>query len=445
VSTAKRLIFIALAVAVLLSISGCSVSSVDGLYSLPQQPDDYLQLQQLIEDEIASGSEYSAPTAGNYMQSVQSYDFDGDGTDEAVAFFRSADQTPKICIYTQGDAQYNLACTITGKGTSIRCVDYADLDNDGFAELIVTWQESTDLRLLNVYSLRDYQATEFLSVNCSNFIITDLDDTGVSELVTLTADTPKGNSVSVYYFDDQGNSSKSETQLSDCMETFDRARTGRLANGSLALFIEGSCDNGNGIVTDILLNVRGTLKNITITGNNSSSNTQREMLIYSADIDRDGYLEVPISASTLDLLDKPAQSDLVELLNWYVYANDGSREFDFSTLYCNTGGWYFILPENLRQGLAIRYGGRTSGGETAMTLTHTDPETEQTQDILTLYTLTGINRKDYAKQDNRFTLAEDGTTIYAAELHCASAILSRQTVLENFNMIYTEWNNGSLS
>ena len=55
------------------------------------------QLQSLIDEELASGSEYAAPTHGSYRQSVQLSDVDGDGADEALAFL-SVTVPPAIII-----------------------------------------------------------------------------------------------------------------------------------------------------------------------------------------------------------------------------------------------------------------------------------------------------------------------------------------------------------
>ena len=75
----------------MLTLSGCYSGNIEQYFSLPQPADEFLQLQELIDQEIAQGSEYAAPTGGSYRQSVQLYDLDGNGHEEALAFFRSAD------------------------------------------------------------------------------------------------------------------------------------------------------------------------------------------------------------------------------------------------------------------------------------------------------------------------------------------------------------------
>ena len=90
----------------LLTASGCGFSlSPEDLYSLPQLPAEYTELNSCINAVIESGAEYAAPISGSNIQPVQLEDLNGDGEEEAVAFFRnSADERPlKIYIFTPQD------------------------------------------------------------------------------------------------------------------------------------------------------------------------------------------------------------------------------------------------------------------------------------------------------------------------------------------------------
>ena len=92
--------------ALLFCLSGCYSGNIDQYFSLPMASEEYRQLQSLIDEELASGSEYAAPTHGSYRQSVQLSDVDGDGADEALAFFRDSGKNPKINIYSSEDGEY---------------------------------------------------------------------------------------------------------------------------------------------------------------------------------------------------------------------------------------------------------------------------------------------------------------------------------------------------
>ena len=101
----QRMLTAAVGLLLLLSASGCGFSfSPTDLYSLPQLPEEYTELNSSLNQLLESGAEYAAPVSGSNIQPVQLEDLDGDGEEEALAFFRnSADEKPlKIYIFTAG-------------------------------------------------------------------------------------------------------------------------------------------------------------------------------------------------------------------------------------------------------------------------------------------------------------------------------------------------------
>ncbi len=84
-----------LAAGLLMFLTGCFSQSVEEFYAPPKAPDDYLKLDNEINKVLTQGGEYAAPLSGELTQKVQLQDLDGDGVQEAIAFFRvSADERP---------------------------------------------------------------------------------------------------------------------------------------------------------------------------------------------------------------------------------------------------------------------------------------------------------------------------------------------------------------
>ena len=84
-------------------LSGCSqprlTLSPEELYALPTLPAKYTELNTQLSALLESGAEYAAPTSGANIQSVQLVDLDGDGREEAVAFFRNSSEEKPLKIY----------------------------------------------------------------------------------------------------------------------------------------------------------------------------------------------------------------------------------------------------------------------------------------------------------------------------------------------------------
>ena len=69
-------------------LSGCFFRPVEQLYAIPHPPKDYEALQERLGEVVAQGGEYAAPLTGEMIQAVQLQDLNGDGRQEAIAFFR---------------------------------------------------------------------------------------------------------------------------------------------------------------------------------------------------------------------------------------------------------------------------------------------------------------------------------------------------------------------
>ena len=138
-----------------LILSGCFFRAVGELYAVPQPPEDYKALQARLSEVIAAGGEYAAPLSGELIQSVQLQDLDGDGLQEALAFFRFPnEELPlKIYIFRQVGEEYELLTRVEGAGAAINSVEYAQLDDEPYKEIIVSWQISDIVHSLAAYSV----------------------------------------------------------------------------------------------------------------------------------------------------------------------------------------------------------------------------------------------------------------------------------------------------
>ncbi len=159
ISARAKKCILGMALLVALTMSGCLNERMDELFTLPRPSQEYLKLQDAIEEVLDTGVVYSAPAGGNNRQSVQLWDFDGDGVSEAVAFFSGPGEKPlKLYVLKKNaDEVYEPALILEGEGTGFASVDYSDLDDDGWLEIIVSRRISAELRMLRVYSVRDFE------------------------------------------------------------------------------------------------------------------------------------------------------------------------------------------------------------------------------------------------------------------------------------------------
>ena len=421
--------------ALLFCLSGCYSGNIDQYFSLPMASEEYRQLQSLIDEELASGSEYAAPTHGSYRQSVQLSDVDGDGADEALAFFRDAAKNPKINIYDSENGEYRLALSLSGEGSSIGRIDYADLTGDGQKELLVSWQISSGVSILGVYSLTGWSGDALLSTDSAEFVTGDINRDGCDELLNLRAANSTTYLVDQYTFPLGQEPQATSAALSAGISALQRLRMVTLAGDAPALLAESTLTTGD-LVSDLFVCRDGSLINLTMNRSTQISETRRSYsLVYAQDIDGDGCTEIPTPQQLYSRGDEVFWS-----IAWFRYDASGRASTVMTTYHCVTDNWYLVLPSGWDVGLTVRRDDSTSG-EHAVILSRLRSD-GSLEDYVAVYAITGENRYERSKLENRFLLQEEGTTVYAAEI--LDGKTEENTIRSRFHVIYTDWSSGSV-
>ena len=103
-----------------LPLSACTAPKLtldpEELYALPELPERYTALNKQLSAIQESGAEYAAPVSGSNIQPVQMVDLDGDGREEALAFFRQSDGEKPLKIYVFSDNGDSYAQTAVIEG-----------------------------------------------------------------------------------------------------------------------------------------------------------------------------------------------------------------------------------------------------------------------------------------------------------------------------------------
>ena len=258
-----------LAAGLLMFLTGCFSQSVEEFYAPPKAPDDYLKLDNEINKVLTQGGEYAAPLSGELTQKVQLQDLDGDGVQEAIAFFRvSADERPlKIYIYRQVGENYEVAAVIEGSGNAIDSIYYENLDDSPSKELIVDWETAGQRHSLAAYSIDRYEVLELMRTDHAGFQIYDVDGDGQKEILVLQmaagevgqaesfVNSAPGSRVEVYNFRDGILELDASAPLSNGVEKLVSMKTGYLQNMAPALFVTSTYAE-NGQITDIVSEAR---------------------------------------------------------------------------------------------------------------------------------------------------------------------------------------------
>lgn len=416
----KKKILLLAAALLPLVLTGCMMSaSVDDLYTLPQLPEEYKALSARLSEILAMGAEYAPPQAGGNLPQVQMVDLDGNGVDEALAFFRiSTEERPlKIYIFRAVEDGYQQAGVIDGSGTSIHSVRYEDMDGDGVREVLVSWMVSAEVQSVSVYAVPNLEPVRLMSASYARYEVVDLDGDDDLELVLLCSDdSDTGLSVADYYDWDSDKSTlelRSTARLSAPVAGLQGMQIGALQEGETALFVTSritGADETSNAITDILLYRHPELTNIVLSDVTGVSTQIFRFLnnqIQPADITGSGATAVP---RPVRLPAEPGEAEYWKLY-WHCYRADGSDEQEAVTYHNSADRWYLLIPDGWDGHFTVK---QVNASAAVHATEFYEARGNLTGDkLFTIYTLTGADREAQAAKAGRSILRLQGETIYA--------------------------------
>lgn len=427
----KRPALLGLLLLACLLLAGCRMdSTMEELFTLPRLPTEYTTLSRQLDQLLSEGYEYMAPTSGRNIQSLQMVDIDGDGRDEALAFFRlsNGEKPLKIYVFHSREGSYELTSIIESSGTAIDSIYYEDLTGDGRKELIVGWKISADVQTVTVYDMRP-GPVQLKQSNYTRLSFQELNGDGIPSLLLLRTNSDNQPVAEFCSWQEGSLSVSHRCALSSTMAELNQGSvvTGKLDQDTPAVFITGI--NSQGIaVTDILVwQEDAGLVNAALdrsTGLSTATAPYRQLT--PQDINGDGITELPRPDSSVS---DTKQAD--GMVFWEQYRPDGLATVE-RTYHCLSGGWYFILPEDWT-GEVTALASDAGIGETQVTLS------VQGEKALSICALTGENRERRALRGNRVVLKRRTGTIYAAETLSGIYSLDEETLRQNFNLIVHSW------
>ena len=432
----------------LLLLGGCTFPSGDDLLAAPRPSTNYQTLQVELEDLLASGVSYTAPTGGENRSSIQLVDLDGDGVEEAIAFFRGSTSATsnnfQIYIYKRQGDQYVCTGTVEGQGTAVQSVDYPVITPDGRRGMVVTWRLTGDGT--GALTMCDFDNAcvpgVLLETEYSAMELTDLTGDGARDLLLLTTD-PGGRRVArLYQYQDDELLLAGEAVTSPETVSVERMRSGRVQMNQPAVFAEERMANGVGLTTDIFVYNNDTLINLALDGEDSiTRSTYRPVSVYAADINADGITELPRAVLMAGYTDAAA-SDAVFMLDWYVYSVD-RPPVAVATTYDNiSDGWRLNIDAAWHDRItAVK---TTDSGLSSVTFSEYISANQQIP-LFTIYTATGSTREYYAGRSDLIQLGESAQAVYFARIaddaEQSALAISEQDIKNGFSLVKQDWNN----
>ena len=421
-------------------LSGCSMTTVEEMYTPPKRSAEYERLQQAIELAMV-GMEYSSPLAGENRQTVQMADLNGDGMDEYLVFARDNSDNPmKVLIFSREDKDYRLLQVIENRGSAFDQVEYLEMDDIPGTELVIGRRLSDALpRSLSVYTFSEDTARQLLSVSYSKIVPVDLDSDRMSELMVIApGESDEENGVVALYDWNENTITRSlQASMSESAAHIKRIMVSKLHQDIPAVYVASSVD-GNAIITDVFALHQGRFSNISFSNDSGTSvQTLRNYYVYAIDIDQDGILELP------DLIDMKSVENTwmasnQKLIRWYSMGIDGAEVDKMYTFHNFDGGWYLHLDKFLTPRISVIQ------KDSSYVFYLWDESFEDCDVLMTIHTLTGVHREEEAASQSYYVLHRADGVLYALKTEDIAMELGLfpEVLAESFHPVQMVWKNG---
>ena len=430
----------ALLLAAVLCLGGCGFMTVEQMYALPKRSTQYHDLQNAI-DSAMGGLEYAAPISGEYQQTVQQADLNGDGEYEYLLFARGSGEKPlKILIFGRDEKSYRLIETIESRGADFQVVEYVDMDESGGVELIVGRSVSDQVMgAVSVYTFASGCAEQLMSVSYNELVMCDLDNSGRYELMVISqGTTDNANAVaSLYSYDGGAMVRSTEANLSAPPASIKRIMVSGLSGGTPAVYVASALEE-SAVITDVFAWKDGIFANVSFSNESGTSvQTLRNYYVYADDIDEDGELELP-SLMEMNAAGPRMYGVMQYLIRWYAMTIDGGEVDKMYTFHNFDAGWYMRLSSDWAHRVLVTQEG------TSYTFYMWSSDFSNYEKLFTVYALTGSDRNEAAVTDARFVLHRSDSVIYCARLEPAAEEfdLNEQTLTDCFRFIQRDWKTG---
>ncbi|MBR4879953.1 MAG: hypothetical protein IKU13_09030 [Clostridia bacterium] len=394
--------------------------------SLPRLPEEYVGLQQLYDEILATGASYVSAKSGSNRQSVQLVDMDADGENEVVSFFKNQDGTFSVYVHKKFDETYLEIGRADGVGKNIRTVDYVSMNAVGGQALLVTWDLEDSLQsALSVYTIGNGTAQNVLDLQYLSYYVVDMDMDAQDDIIAVYRESGEQvNSVAMYGFDGTECVLKGKTQLSIESDKVVNIVSGFTTSGKRAVYIDSSTPESEYVTDIIFCHSDGVLMNESIDTESGSANvTKRHINIYSTDIDSDGIVEIPLAKMFTGYTD-PLSSDTRWKINWSEVETGKIVNNSMDTFHNSLEGWFFVLPSKWDSAVSAIITGETNVNQTTFFVPeiNDNDEFEMVADadnsLITIYAINSDVYENFARKNKGIVIVkETETTVYGYKIY----------------------------
>lgn len=351
----KRIFCLMLTAALACSLSACSLFDFenDALLSPPRLEGELYYIQEALMDFAGDEITLKYPTAGDYRSAFVLRDINGDGSEEAFAFYSKTEDsavTMHINILVKED-EWKSKGDISVVGSGVEKVVFSDLAGDGVEEISVGWSIYGAVeRQVGIYSFDGKIFTQRALENYTEFFPVDIDDDKGEELFVINLNsTDKIATAKAFSINEAGIEEKGAANLDGNVSSYYSPVISHLSDGRTAVYIDAV--KGSGSLTEIVWYEDGSLKSVYDGKTAATTLTYRANIVTSRDFTGDGIIDIPLQSLLLSTTDKE-DFDKVYVTEWSSF--DGEKMSRSKSAFMNyADGYYITIPEGRQDRLHL--------------------------------------------------------------------------------------------
>lgn len=347
-----------------LLLSGCTGLSLNSpdILSPPKAQGDQAQIQELIRKSADGKYEMVYPESGSYNSSVIFRDLDNDGVEEAVAMYTPDSENIRIMIAERHDDSYAKKAECTVYAPKLNAVEFTDFEGDGTTDILLAYPGAApSLQSLTILSSGDNIVQNDFINACAAHLIGDYDGDKKDDLLTLALADGETLPTAKLLGDVNGTlAEKSACEIASDVKEYVSLSFGKISDSLSGAIIDAKDDNGEYATQLICCDAdTGDIIN-PLYVNNSYRSTKRIPAIFSADVDNDGVVEIPV-CSVMDYSQNEESSAVCERIDWscYDYTQLDLRS-KCSAVLCDKLGFLLNLTPEHSDIITARYTGENS-------------------------------------------------------------------------------------
>ncbi|MDR0986089.1 MAG: hypothetical protein LBL98_00120 [Ruminococcus sp.] len=352
-----------------LCFSACNIGfTADSLLVPPKLSEKQKLVYEALTNATGEDIRLKYPLSGQYRSAVTIADIDGDGNEEAIAFYQRIETPGGTAVAADNSLRVNILDT-TPDGEWYSVYDHAGVGSD-IDRMIINPLGSTKTPLITIgftmlsgaktariYSYTDNRLSGEFSENYINMFTADLDRDEDYELCLLHPNTAdRAAYISLVSVEGNLIYEWGTAELNPTAAEYVNIVSGALSPKTSAIYIDST--DGESLYTDIVYSpAPGKLRNpMYLNESKLIEKTVRPSGYMSTDIDGDKILEIPVLSVFPGY--NATREDAVYSTNW-MYLDNYMIKKKYSSYYNSEEGYAFLFPARWDGVVTVRHDERT--------------------------------------------------------------------------------------